>query len=101
MPLWATPWAIAGFGHVAPLALPPQLVHIPGRPAFKFGVILCFPGGLLTFKKAQQLAALHFLARRFQQEGAAPAGTDQIVDLPQQIARNQYVCSLCTFHMCT
>jgi hypothetical protein len=90
----------AGFAPIGPFALLPQLLHIHSRPAFQFRVIFCLPGGSITLKKAQELAALHFLPCRLEKESATPARTDQIVDLPQQIAGNKDVCSLCACHVC-
>jgi hypothetical protein len=62
-------------------------------------MIFALPGALFAFQKAQQLLPANFLARCFDQEGAAPSRTDQGIDFPQQVLRQQ---NMGTFrvHMC-
>jgi len=62
-------------------------------------MIFGLPRGVLAIEKMQQLLPANFLARRLDQEGTAPSGTDQGIDLPEQVFGQQNVGAF-GVHMC-
>lgn len=73
------------FGPAGNLVFGAQFAHpVPGAGG-QLRMILVFPRRIFALEKLEQAMTAHLVARRFHQKGAAPARTDEGVNLPKQV----------------
>ena len=69
----------------AVIPLPADRFHPGCAPIGKFGVVFVAPDGLCAFEEAEETAAADFGLCGFDEEGAAAAGADEVVDVADQV----------------
>lgn len=77
-----------------------QFVDPYVRPRGELRMVLVVPERFLAFQQPQKLLPANFCPGNFHEERASPAGADQLIDVFEQILREQYVCALCAHDMC-